>query len=834
MFQAISSINIGQGPGSAFGGGIYAASCQIGFSNGPTKIVLNVASENGQYQSVQPSVTTPYNIDLNGKIFSGMYLVSYQKDKSAGSSLMSLNFVDSSLVLDKIFVGLFHRHGNQYKRTSLVSGQFTVRCPTCTDGIITGLSGVARRYIDDIPVNSGSYFKKSEDGGGYIILGKEYFPESNCEVPKVDYNFSELCHALDVYGIQHNLSSFDLNPLYRQEYAGTLREVLNNWGSDFSFEFYFDGGTLKAIDLRQSVDLSNIQDFADSNEFVKESSVGETLENTYAQAVVARYVKPSTVREYSNTFNFKQAATQIALSDIVAGGACAGRAGNVLLISTALARIDPALKEAYLANYAIENNTFAVFQALGFQYANGFPFRLSDTAAASIIYNSKFFDNIDPNSTIRQSAANYAVVVGYYRDNIKSQIDSWDGEAANFIGKYYRFNTDLPLNRFDCPFARDWFIYYTYNSKWSTLPSSQKYGNDALPFANLLRDPSSNTNFPSFSSRNIFATDDNAWGIEQTVWDAAKGTNDYELLRPQIMTYEEFPAPGGVTIDTIQNVSPPANLPQAIIDMFKNPTDIAGAKVAFCIIPLFSKMPTITPKISPVNYRTVNRAVYDRVINRSSDDEKAPNCITYCDANIVSEICRCGAQYTPVPYFQNLLSPFVLVAHPNGNLSSLIFPVDSNYFGYFVHERFFKTTYPPIKSIYGTPPSTSSNTLSTRVLDYDITPDLDAVVDNNDAVNQYIYSPTNQQITTAQAYYDSLANMNNMVVPSQKNIKLTIARTDISSLGISLNPAEGLVDLSISITDGGVLTSLTYATRPPVVPKPEAIFTKIKYRLRQK
>lgn len=833
MFQVIKGINIGQGPGNAFGGGIYAATCEFGFSNQPTKVVINVASESGQYQSVNPNISVPYHINLNGNTLSGMYLTSYEADKTPGVSVMTLNFVDSSIVLDKTFVGLLHRHGNKYKRTNLVTGQFTVRCPTCTEGTVTGLAGTAKRYIDDIPINGGMYFQRNTDGGGYIILGKEYFPESNCEIPKVDYNFSELCNALNVYGIKHNLSTFDLNPNYRQEYAGTLREVLNNWASDFGFEFFFDGAILRAIDLRKSIDISSIQNFATSNEFVISASVGETLENTYSQTVVARYVKPSTLREYNNVFNFKESASPISISDITVGGTCAGRSSDVLLTSIALARLDTALKEAYIANYAIENNQLAVMQALGFRKDDTLTV-LNGAARNAILYNSKFWNNIDANSSVRLQEKNYAVVVGFFREDVKQQIDSWDGEAANFLGKYYRFNNTLPRNEFDCPFSKDWFIYFTYDSKWETLPSSDSHGGDALPFANLLRDPASNTNFTTFSSKNIFSVEDNAWGIEQSIYDADKGGNDYELWKPQIMTYEEFPVPGYTAMDTFQNVSPSATLPSNIVSLFAHPTDNQGAKIAFCIIPLFSKMPSIAPKISPVNYRTVNRAVYDRVTSRSSNDEKAPNCITYCDSNIVSEICNCGAQYTPVPYFQNLLAPYVFVSHPNANQSSIVFPVDSSYFGYFVHNRFFKTTYPPVKSIYGTPPAKASNTLSTRVIDYDITPDIDAIVDTNDAINQFIYSPTNQQITTAQSYYDSLANMNNMVVPTQKTVKMSVARTDLASLGIPLVAASGLISMNISISDNGVQSDLTYASRPPVVPKPEAIFTKVKYRLKNK
>jgi hypothetical protein len=229
----------------------------------------------------------------------------------------------------------------------------------------------------------------------------------------------------------------------------------------------------------------------------------------------------------------------------------------------------------------------------------------------------------------------------------------------------------------------------------------------------------------------------------------------------------------------------------------------------------------------------INPLVFSRVTTRTSADETAARCTTYCDVSIVSEICNCGAQYTPIPYFASFLAPYFQVAHPNGFVSNIIFPVDSTYFGYFSHARYYKTTNPPVKKIYGTPPTSANNTLGVRIIDYDITPDLDAVMDNNDAVNLYIYSPTNNQIMTAQEYYDELANLNNLTILPQKRVAMTLSKADVSSLGIPISPANGLINMSLSLSDGGIETRLEYATRPPVIPKPEAVFSKIKFRLKE-
>lgn len=832
MFDIISGINIGQGAGNAFGGGIYGASCDIGFSNGPTRITLNVVSESGIYQSLIPNVySSPYNINMNGKVFSGMYMYGFEKTKSAGQALLTVNFVDASLVLDKIFVGLLNRHGNLHKQTQLQTGYFTVRCPSCTQGIVSNVSGWAQRYVDAIP--GGFYFSRNEDGGGYIIVGKESFPESNCEIPKVDYNFSELCSAISAFGIKHELAIFDVNPMYRQEYAGTLREVLNNWASDFNFEFFFDEATLKAIDLRRPVNLSAIKTLAETHASVTSMSYSETLENTFAQSIVARYIQPSFAREYNNTFNIKQIANAITLPTILKSQTCAGRMGSSLFISIALARLDNALREAFIANMAVVTNNYSYLEALGFRnyVGDNLPYMLDAATKAVVIKNLSTYRNQSSTSVETCDPNNYAVFLGLYRSDVKDAVEAWDKSAADFIGRYFTFVAPVPADTFGCPYASDWFIYYTYSSKWATLPSSSTYGGNALPFANLMRDPTSQTNLASIlPNTNLFECPDNSWGTEQSTYDTIKGTNDYDAIKPRVIPFDDLPIPSQMALKTLQQQAS-TNLPSAVLTTLQKDALAQGAQVAFLVVPLLNSIPN-APFISDIVGRTVNPLVFQRVSSRNNNDEASSRCSTYCDSNIVSELCNCGAQYTPSPYFSNLFAPFFQVVHPGGATCNIIFPVDSPYWGYFTHQRFFKTTYPPTKAIFGTPPTAANNTMATRIVDYDITPDIDAIADSNDAINLYIFSPTDGQIYTAQEYYDSLANLNNLTVPVQQKVSMTVAKSNVSTLGISISPVNGLISMNISLSDGGIQTEMEFATRPPSIPKPEAIFTKIKYRLR--
>lgn len=841
MFQTIKGVNIGQGSGLAFGGGIYSTSCEIGFSSSPTTISINAVSESGFYKNVFPSVNSNiFDISINDKTFSGMHLVGVERTKNENSNLLLLSFSDSSIYWDKIFVGLLNRHGNLYSQTTRASGEFNIRCVSCTDGSMVDVDNFAYRYIDSIPVNSGCYFKKTSDGGGYIILGKESFPESNCEIPKVDYNFTELCNAMTQFGISHELSIFDINRNYRQEYAGSLREVLNNWASDFGFEFYLDGRTIKGIDLRKPIDISSVQRIAETGEFITNYNFSESLENSYSQSVVARYMKPSRAKEYSNTFHYKKNTKQLFLSDILPNGFSAGRNWATTTISCALGKFDPVLREAYIANYAYYNNDREALAALGFIPETCLmPSELSQVAREEILSSSQLAQNaLGQPYASDINIDNFDVIVGYFREDVKSKVEQWDSSAANFIGKYYYFEDEVPENVFECPFSTDGFIYYTFSNQWETLPQSQIYGQDALPFSDIMTNPVADSTFYSSVLENlqIFSIEDNAWGIQESEFEEDKGGYNYSLFcKPEIIKFENVAVPGVLSLTAQANSvfqSSVNNIFATLSEEREEKSEQLGAELAYLIFPKLPSNVNIFPSIGPLTSSLVlNESAYDRQSERNSEEDAAVVCKTFCDLDIVSELCDCGSQYTPIPYFKNLYANYFNVYHPNGNISRIILPVNSDYFGFFAQNRYYKTTLPPVKSIYGEPKTVSSNSLATRVVDYDITPDLDASFSETNGISELIYT-SEGQIISAEDYYSTLANMNNMTIPPQKMVKVTTARTDYDNIGLPISIASGLTSISMTVDGEGVSTSLSYSSRPPTIPKPEAIFSKIKYRLK--
>ena len=194
--------------------------------------------------------------------------------------------------------------------------------------------------------------------GGFMMLGTEEFEEKLCgNAPNVSYNFTELLNSLRKAGVpivNHDGSQGshlrienqdvvdangeqtfdgngdpitqkvkianpawpDKNPRYRQNYIGTLREVMEQWCAVFSLDFYYkDRDSEQAgfyfLDLKVGADITAIRDVVDptttlGKEFgatsdqksvilsYKESS---TLENTYIQGVITSNIKPFSVKE---------------------------------------------------------------------------------------------------------------------------------------------------------------------------------------------------------------------------------------------------------------------------------------------------------------------------------------------------------------------------------------------------------------------------------------------------------------------------------------------------------------------------------------------------------
>lgn len=338
----------------AFGGWIYNAECEIGYSEQPTEIklsiVLEVANQTESYQffNIQDSDLkidagnggdeNLYDINFNGIIFQDMVLYEKQIEIQNKNKILTVTFKDYSVILDKIYVGLLKRQGAQYVYTANCTLSFNVNCQDCQlNGSSLILMGYAIR-----PMSHGSYvgtngqiydnfanindtenvwlnwqqlfnFQPSNTqfdlNGGYLILGTEEATQNQCgDLATVSYNFNELLASLRYRGLQFvgafPVAQTDADYIYHQTYVGSLREVLSQWCSDLGYSFYCQGKQFVGINLDSAIDISQIVNIADPTTLLgsqfslnKNSAIlsykqTTSLANTFTQAVITNNNRP--------------------------------------------------------------------------------------------------------------------------------------------------------------------------------------------------------------------------------------------------------------------------------------------------------------------------------------------------------------------------------------------------------------------------------------------------------------------------------------------------------------------------------------------------------------
>ena len=317
-------------PSQAFNSWIYNASTTLGFDQKPTEITISCVletstfSQSAAYFDIREtdlhcdggvgglSNEIWFDINLDGFELKNFLLYSYDFAIEAGQKILNVTFKDYSVLLDKIYVGLFRKQGYTYPHSVSCQLQLPVSCLSCeyTGSAFTG-TGFAYRDINFacyagnngntfdlmqnvyytptnvfntweqniiIPAQNGQVLNQFDLNGGYLILGTDAATEERCNsAPNINYSFIELISALRLNGIQF-AGSFpsgtgDSDYVYRTSYNGSLREVLHSWMSDLAYTFYTSGRTFVGINLKNQIDITAITQIADPT-----SSVGQYFE----------------------------------------------------------------------------------------------------------------------------------------------------------------------------------------------------------------------------------------------------------------------------------------------------------------------------------------------------------------------------------------------------------------------------------------------------------------------------------------------------------------------------------------------------------------------------
>jgi hypothetical protein len=516
--------------GEAFGGYIYSMSIQMGYSEGPTRVTLNIVNETGNYEikdkdgtkstwAEQLSTSETKKLTLGNLSPMHLHLVSYEIRTTVGQRILTLQLVDTSVLLDKVFVGLINRHVQanelspnkaRYGKTlEDVEVDLKVRCLKCDGTSETELvspgddiagakdsDGKQLEYskvLRDIDVvqsgrggeiglgyvepNDVSTFRKN---GGMMILGKEGFVEQVCDIPEVDYNFSELLETMDPssgssfsskFGVYIKVKDadvtvdpptktlFDRNTQYRQQYTGTLREVLNAWCADFGFSFTWDlykaEPTIVGLDLSEESIVDKETESATKGQryidVIKDivtklnSETGEigtiaesttesaSLENTFKSGYVSQYLKAARTKEIDRTLFKKKMFYNVPIEAITTDAERGGMPMDQFIITCALAKYSQELRKHYLYTKGLGYNW--VREALGIN--TNIIQKLTAAEEDAIIVNDPNLYK-DMSRKYKFKAGGFSMYLIQYDDDKAAEFEQWQSNIANnFMGQYY-------------------------------------------------------------------------------------------------------------------------------------------------------------------------------------------------------------------------------------------------------------------------------------------------------------------------------------------------------------------------------------------------------------
>jgi len=564
----------------AFGGYIYNVSTNINFSDKPTEITVNIVLETTSFSQSTAffdikqsdlhcdagigglSNEIWYDLNIEGFQMKNFLLYSYNFSIENGQKILNVTFKDYSVLLDKIYIGLFKKQGYLMPHVTSCQIQLPIRCQDCeyTGGSITG-TGFSFRDINfgcyvgnngntvDLfqntyygiqnvftewqqtiinPAQVGKTINQFDLNGGYLIIGTECATEERCNsAPNINYSFIELVSALRLNGITM-AGSFpsgtgDSDFVYRNSYNGSLREVLQSWCSDLGYTYYTSGRTFVGINLQNPIDITQLTLMADPTsqlgQYFEINSSGSvagggntailnfnsktSLDNTFMQAVICDNSYPITDKQVTKNVKKYVGITPlhpISLNEINSGtitdtnlygtqftrrrfetpwfdsgssftngyfanfARLDGRSYNDVDAAIALSNYNDTMRDLFVAQRALFNawdiggqlltnlnwvpedstngNSFwpldnaycrANFAALGL-----FPIMeiTNSELKTNIIYDNFKNAEKDGIANINTDQRYFRVFLGYYYEDLKNDIVTWEKAAAKSMYKY--------------------------------------------------------------------------------------------------------------------------------------------------------------------------------------------------------------------------------------------------------------------------------------------------------------------------------------------------------------------------------------------------------------
>jgi hypothetical protein len=292
--MAIKIIDVKQVRGNFYGGFPYRVSWSFGGESEPSKLTVEVVNEKGEYSKPNLSFSNIETINIGKFNFQG-YLVSYSKNTQIEQKVLTLEYVDQSILLDKFWVGLHKQHGDKTGNNppnTIILGKEYHPCDLNMDSNIDYDEKNIRLIdpCDPCPFSPVDKYKEACDPRIEKFEDFETFYTFSELIDKIRINIPEL-------NIQFNASNLYM---FKAQHVGDLRSVLSSWASDLGVSFYWDpiGQSLifksRSSFSRRPITYEQILNLPGAIEV----NYSENILDTYSQGFIGTYERPGGLEKY--------------------------------------------------------------------------------------------------------------------------------------------------------------------------------------------------------------------------------------------------------------------------------------------------------------------------------------------------------------------------------------------------------------------------------------------------------------------------------------------------------------------------------------------------------
>jgi hypothetical protein len=289
-------ITIDQINGNFHGGFPFIANWNFNDGSSPSTLTVSVVNSAGTYSITDGDLSyqNTVSVSLGSFTFNG-YLVGYDIEEAAQQTILTLEYIDQSVNLERWSVGLNNRHGQGSGvpvHMILVGREYG----PCDDGLDSTkkFNNQSKSKIDpcdpcpNMPAN------------GYLNVCQD--DSTNLKILPVYYTFNELLDKISQCGLNVTKPNDTGGAIsnHRAQHTGLLKSVLSTWCSELGLSYYYDPVEQKLVFVNRNTPLS----IPDKNELESADKVvslkyGATRSKTFSRGFIGYLGTQGEIKNYN-------------------------------------------------------------------------------------------------------------------------------------------------------------------------------------------------------------------------------------------------------------------------------------------------------------------------------------------------------------------------------------------------------------------------------------------------------------------------------------------------------------------------------------------------------